>query len=314
MRILIVEDDAVTRRMLQARLEKWGYEVLTAEDGPQAWEMLEQEDAPTFVILDWMIPEPDGLEICRRIRKQEREEYTYVILLTAKGQREDVVQGMDAGADDYIIKPFDSRNLQVRLRAGRRILDLLEQLVAARESLRVLATRDPLTGLWNRASILDMLNRELARDIREGNPIGIILGDIDHFKAVNDAHGHLAGDAVLREVGRRMRLSIRPYDGIGRYGGEEFLAIFPGCDEPRILALSERLREAIAATPMDTSEGRISVTMSIGAASYSDPADGNVETLIKAADIALYRAKDNERNRVEFATAEDAVKAAAKPE
>lgn len=310
MRILIVEDDAVTRRMLQARLEKWGYEVLLAKDGSEAWAIMEAEDAPTFVILDWMIPDPDGLEICRRIRKREREEYTYVILLTAKGQREDVVQGMDAGADDYIIKPFDSRNLQVRLRAGRRILDLLEQLVAARESLRVLATRDPLTGLWNRASILDMLNRELARDIREGNPIGIIMADIDHFKVVNDSHGHLAGDAVLREVGRRMRLSIRPYDGIGRYGGEEFLAIFPGCDEPRILALSERLREAIAGTPMDTSEGRISITMSIGAASYADPADGNVEALIRAADIALYRAKEKGRNRVEFATAEDCANAA----
>src|SRR5262245_24684564 len=189
-----------------------------------------------------MMPEMDGVEVCGKVRERTNSPYVYILLLSAKSQREDLVKGMESGADDYITKPFDANELKVRLRAGRRILDLQTQLMNAQEALRDQASRDPLTGIWNRTAIFDAVHRELVRADREGTQLAVVMMDIDHFKQLNDTHGHQAGDAVLREFTRRIAASLRPYDSVGRYGGEEFLVALPGCDQDSAVRHAERLR------------------------------------------------------------------------
>src|SRR5277367_3972199 len=181
-KILIADDSLVSRHLLEATLRKWGYEVAVACDGEEALALLQKDDAPALAILDWMMPGMTGLEVCRRVRVRAREPYTYILLLTSKSQKEDLIEGMEAGADDYITKPFDQHELQVRLRAGTRLVDLQTQLLKAREELREQATLDSLTRLWNRSSILSELSRELARSEREARPLGVVIVDLDHFK------------------------------------------------------------------------------------------------------------------------------------
>jgi diguanylate cyclase (GGDEF)-like protein len=302
MKILIAEDDAISRRVLEGFLTKWGYEVVTTQDGEEAWQALSGEDAPQLAILDWMMPGMDGIEVCRRLRERNAEPYVYILLLTVKGQRQDVVEGIDAGADDYLSKPFDARELQARLRAGRRILALQGALISARDALRFQATHDPLTGLWNRLAAIDTLWRELARGKRQRTPVAVILGDLDHFKTINDTYGHLAGDTALREVARRLRHGVRVYDTVARYGGEEFLIVLPGCDLTGSIHQAERLREAFEQDPLDLPDARIPQTLSLGVASIDTKTGALAEELIRAADQALYRAKEGGRNRVEPAT------------
>jgi diguanylate cyclase (GGDEF)-like protein len=301
MKILIAEDDPVMRHMLEVILEKWEYEVLTAHDGEEAWHMLQSEEAPRIAILDWSMPKMEGIQVCRNIRAQKAEPYTYVILLTAKDNKDDVVTGIEAGADDYLSKPFDGAELRARLRAGIRILALQESLVAAREALRFRADHDSLTGLWNRSATMDAFQRELSRATRQHMPVGLILADLDHFKQVNDTYGHLVGDEVLREAARRMSACGRLYDWVGRYGGEEFLMILPGCNDRDSAHQAERLRAEISSKPFETSSGPITVTLSVGVAGGFNSNLQKEDFWIHAADQALYRAKEKGRNRVEFA-------------
>ena len=299
MKILIADDSIVSRHLLEATLRKWGYDVMVACDGAEALELLQRQDAPALIILDWMMPGMTGVEVCRRIRERDSEPYTYILLLTSKSQKEDLIEGMDAGADDYITKPFDQNELQVRLRAGTRLVDLQSQLLKAREDLRDQATRDSLTRLWNRSSILNELGRELARSEREARPLGVVIVDLDHFKHINDTYGHLAGDAVLREAARRMQNSIRQYDSIGRYGGEEFLILFPGCSQDDCFAQADRLRRQLGQTEMAVNETSLRVTASFGVTIAMPGENWSQEALIRRADEALYVAKKSGRNRVE---------------
>ena len=310
MKILVAEDDPVSRRLLEVTLGKWGYEVVTCADGQAAWDVLKAPDAPQLVILDWMMPLLDGLQVCKNVRnpaERPAEPYVYIILLTAKSQKTDMVTGLEAGADDYLTKPFDAQELRMRLRAGRRILDLLDELVRAREIMREQARKDSLTQLCTRATVLELLKHELGRSQRnsidQDAPVSVVLADLDHFKHINDTYGHLAGDAVLRETARRMRDAIRPYDSIGRYGGEEFLLVLSNCDTIGAAAIAERLLQAVRKDTIVLAEATVSVTLSAGVATsgvIQDP-----ETLVGAADAALYRAKRGGRNRVEVATAAD---------
>jgi two-component system, cell cycle response regulator len=299
-KILIADDSIVSRHLLDSTLKKWGYEVVLASDGNQAWEVLSAPDAPALAILDWMMPGMTGLEVCRRVRQRGREPYTYILLLTSKSLREDLIEGMESGADDYILKPFDQHELNVRVRAGTRLVELHTELVATREAMREQATKDALTHIWNRASILDMLERELARSTRELGPVGVILLDLDHFKQINDNYGHFAGDAVLQEAALRMLNSIRTYDSIGRYGGEEFLILLPGCDDRSTFAQAERLRTHMAQEPISVSNAELIVTGSFGCTSALPGRQTTAEALIRKADEALYLAKRQGRNRVEL--------------
>lgn len=300
MKILIADDSIVSRHLLEATLHKWGYEVAVACDGIEALEMLKQEHAPTLAILDWMMPGLTGPEVCRRLRQRAREPYTYILLLTSRSQKEDLIEGMESGADDYITKPFDQHELQVRLRAGTRLVDLQAELMSAREALREQATKDALTHLWNRSSIFDTLCRELARAARENTPVGVAMVDLDHFKSVNDNYGHFAGDAVLCEAARRMQNAIRQYDSIGRYGGEEFLILLPGCDEQTSLNQADRLRKQLASSGMSLNETSLCVTASFGVTCAIPGQSWTPEDLIRKADEALYLAKKLGRNRAEF--------------
>jgi len=301
MRVLIAEDDPMSRRLLAAILAKWGYDVVPCADGAEAWTALQFDDAPRIALLDWMMPGLDGPQVCREVRRLARDAYTYIVLLTAKSGKEDLIEGMDAGADDYVGKPFDPHELQVRLRAGQRVVELHEQLLATREELRTQATHDGLTGLWNRGAILEILDKELARACRTSAPLAILMADLDHFKHINDTHGHAAGDTVLREVARRLTASLRPYDSVGRVGGEEFLLILPGCDAATAASVAERVRSGIAAAPIAIAEEATQLTVSVGVACRAQDGSEDGEALVRASDVALYEAKRAGRNR--FATA-----------
>jgi len=267
----------------------------------EAWNILQGENPPRLAVLDWVMPGLTGPEVCNRVRENSKNkelDYTYIVLLSSKSQREDLIEGLEAGADDYLTKPFDQHELKVRLRAGTRIIDLQRELVSAREELREQATKDFLTRIWNRSSILDVLTRELSRASREQRSVGLLLADLDRFKSINDTYGHFAGDAVLREFTRRMSAAMRPYDSIGRYGGEEFLMILPGCDERCTGSQAERLRAALADEPMIIGDVTHVVTCSFGATSWRPDANATADDLIRLADEALYVAKGQGRNCV----------------
>ncbi len=299
MRILIAEDDQTCRAMLAAVMKKWGYDVIAVDDGGAAWEILQQPDPPRLIILDWVMPVVDGLELCRRIRAQEGSDPPYVILLTAKGETNDIVEALDAGANDYVTKPYDNAELRARIGVGRRMLELQADLNGAKNALAHEAMHDALTGIFNRRAILDGLSREISRAKRQGSALSIGICDIDHFKQVNDRHGHQVGDEILRGFTQIIQQNLRECDLLGRYGGEEFLIIASGSSGAPQEMLYERLREAIAVTPIPTRAGDISITVSIGVAPGGG--DSTVDALLAAADTAMYRAKSMGRNCVTYA-------------
>ena len=305
MKILIADDDPVSSRLLDRLLVEWGYEVIAAHDGTEAWEVLQAEDAPRVALLDWIMPGIDGLEVCRRVRARSSQPYIYIMLLTVKDKVGNLVEGLESGADDYLTKPFYPQELRARLRVGLRMLDLESRLVEARESLRFKASHDSLTTIWNRGAIIEMLDRELSRARRDGSSVGILLADIDHFKRVNDTRGHLVGDEVLRAVTGRLKGEVRSYDSVGRYGGEEFLILLPGCDNPKLTTKAEQLVKVVERSSIGTSTGTVAVTISIGGIASGDCPHADVNKLLRAADTALYRAKVSGRNRSEMALLSD---------
>lgn len=312
MKILIAGNDADSRRTLESTLTQWGYEVFAVGDGAAASAALQKQEGPKLAVLDATLTGMDARHVCREVRRRVEHPYTYILLLTEKAPNPEILPCIEAGADDYLTKPVEAEELHVRLRAGRRILELKEELFLAHEAISFQATHDPLTGLSNRAAIVDILRRELARVRREGTPVGVFIGELDHFKDINETYGTLAGDAVLREVARRMRTAVRPYDAIGRYGGEEFLVVVPGCDGGNALSQAERFRTAVTAESVDIIEwgkhlgpdkGKIRFTISAGVAAGG--AAKEAESLLHAAETALARAKKAGRNRVELAAPEE---------
>ncbi len=303
MKILVADDDSISRTLMQRTLQKFGYEVILAENGRMAAEILSRSDGPRLALIDWMMPELDGPDLCREVRGFHREgEYVYVVLLTSKQSNEDIVAGLEAGADDYITKPCHPAELRARLHTGCRILSLEEKLVHARDEMLYKATHDALTEIWNRASILSLMKSELERSFRDDAPISILLCDVDHFKRVNDDHGHLVGDLVLQEVAQRLTLAVRSHDAVGRYGGEEFLILLSDCDDSALESRSESLRAAIAATPIAAGRQKLSISVSIGAATCRHWEPGiPIERILDRADTALYRAKAEGRNRTGLA-------------
>jgi two-component system, cell cycle response regulator len=301
MKILVAEDDAMSRRLLQKTLERAGYEVQAVENGRLAQEQLCRADGPRLALLDWEMPEVDGPGVCRAVRTRGEKSYVYMIFLTSKESSEDKVAGLRSGADDYLTKPFHAEELKARLRTGLRILHLEDRLVEAREEMRFKATHDSLTGLWNRGLIMELLNGELARAHRENNSTAVLLCDIDHFKSVNDTHGHPVGDEVLREVGRRLLASVRSYDFVGRYGGEEFLIVLNNCDPTSALGRAEQMRQAIATREVITKGGALQVTMSVGLLRSHDWPSHSADSCLNEVDAALYAAKAGGRNCVRVA-------------
>lgn len=299
MRILIAEDDFTSRSMLAAVLKKFGFEPVETADGSRAWEALQQPDAPRLVILDWMMPNMDGMEVLRRVRALPGDRPPYIIMLTAKTEKSEIIAGLDAGANDYLIKPFDPGELRARIEVGRRMVEMQEALVKSREALAHQANHDPLTGLPNRRAILDRLHNELARAARHGDRLSIGMCDIDHFKSVNDTYGHQTGDDVLCGLAKSLTRCCREYDAVGRMGGEEFLIITPMKPDTVAAPQFDRICSSVAGTRISTRSGPLSITLSIGAAISAD--GDTVDQLLGIADAALYRAKAEGRNRVVYA-------------
>ncbi len=303
MKVLIADDSATSRSMLRRSLSNWGYDVVSAEDGQEAWAILSQPDPPPLAILDWVMPHLTGPEVCRRVRETHREPYTYLLLLTSKNTKDETVEGLEAGADDYIVKPFDQHELKGRLRVGKRIIELQMDLLKAREELRERANKDLLTMLPNRSAIATTLDTEIARCHRDRRTVGVILLDIDHFKKINDTYGHFTGDAVLKETAIRLRGNMRPYDQVGRYGGEEFLVVLPNCDLDQAANQAERMRARLHLSPMIVDGVEIPVSASFGV-TVSDGSERGPDLFVRVADEALYRAKAGGRNRVQSMTLE----------
>ncbi len=313
MKILIADDDPLSRRLLEKTLERVGYEVISVPDGRQAVKSLSATDAPRLALLDWMMPELDGPDVCREIRKRRQQNYVYMILLTSRQSKEDTVVGLESGADDYLVKPFNADELKARLRTGERILHLEDRLVEAREDMRFKATHDHMTTLWNRGVIMDLLGRELTRSQRENGCTAVLLGDLDRFKSVNDTHGHLVGDQVLREVARRLLLSVRSYDFVGRYGGEEFLVVLNNCRPDSAFGRAEEIRKTICTRPIQTDAGPLGVTMSLGVLLSRDWGQRPADELLREVDAALYAAKAAGRNCIKQAKPEESHEVASVP-
>jgi two-component system, cell cycle response regulator len=290
MRILVADDDPGTRISLVASLTRRGYEVVAATNGEEALNILLRDDAPALAILDWMMPGRDGVEVCRELRTKGKTSYTYVLMLSGKREKEDFLTALAAGADEYIRKPFDFDELHARIQAAERILKI-------QESLRSKAHEDELTGVLTRAGFRGILRHILAHAARHGGPASVIFADIDNLKRVNDAHGHHIGDVVLREVAKRVTWRLRAYDAVGRFGGDEFLIVLPGCAGTDAVQVAERLRSDMAAEPISSPAGLISVTVSFGVTMTENGACP-VDALIATADEALYHAKQGGRNRV----------------
>ncbi len=305
MRILAAEDDLTSRLMLVAVLKKMGHDVVEAPGGKEAWDELQKPDAPRLVVLDWMMPDIEGIEICRRVRQIPTTDPPYVILLTAKDDVDSIVTGLNAGANDYLIKPYRIAELEARIGVAQRMLDLQEELNRMREVLAHEATHDSLTGALNRRAIYEALSHEFSRGQRKTSSFSVCLCDIDLFKQINDEHGHLAGDDVLKELVRTLQSNVRDYDMVGRYGGEEFLIVAPDPGGIEDNHLFERLRSVIAGTQFKTQAGSISVTISMGVARFTE--ERSIDELIAAADEALYRAKAGGRNRVVYAAGKEKV-------
>ena len=294
MNILVAEDDATSARMLQGSLESAGHTVMLVNDGLAAIAQLSSDDGPRIALLDWMMPGLDGPSVCRAIGKKPDRDSYYLILLTVKEQTEDVVSGLDAGADDYLTKPFKPNELLARVRVGSRLMESRNQLLFQ-------ATHDMLTGLWKQENILDLLGRELNRCYREKTSAAVLLCDLDRFKPINDTHGHQVGNEVLRETARRIAQSVRSYDLVGRFGGEEFLAILTRCSPEHHEERADQVRRAISDFPFDTRAGKLVVTVSIGVLMINGSVDRPPSLVLDEVDQALYLAKNAGRNCVRVA-------------
>lgn len=298
MKVLVADDDRPTRLMVSALIRRLGYEPQEASNGLEALAALRSPRPPRLAVLDWVMPGLDGVRLCRTIRCEGADRYTYIILLTAKDSTEEMVEGLDSGADDLVAKPVEAEVLRARLRSGQRVLELQEQLIEARERLREQASRDALTGIWNRGRILEIMNEVLARSDREKRSFGLIMCDLDHFKRINDTYGHLAGDQVLRHAVQQLRSGLRSYDHLGRYGGEEFLIVLPDCDATQTQDIAERLRQLMCNNAALYRDERIPITMSAGTLVHTPHQKIAALDLLLRADECLFAAKRGGRNRV----------------
>jgi len=306
-RVAIVDDDAAIRRLVRLLLKRSGYETAEYATGEEARRELESTGWD-LAILDRRLPDMDGLELCQELKSKAEFKSRYVIMLTGEDEQEDKVQGLDLGADDYITKPFQYQEFLARIRAAKRIVDLQQELMETNKRLERLSITDGLTNLYNHRYFQDELCRAFEESARYDRPLSLAMADIDFFKKVNDTHGHAIGDEVLRAVARMFHQSSRSTDLVARYGGEEFAMMMPETDVGAAYSFAEKVRALVDSTPIQTQNGPLHVTVSVGVATVPHPHIHAPKDLIICADNALYRAKNAGRNRV--VQSEEAVGAA----
>jgi diguanylate cyclase (GGDEF)-like protein len=299
-RLLLVEDSPTQALKLKFQLQSSGYSVTIAGNGEEGLALMEKHHFPV-VITDWVMPKMDGETFCKEVRRRSYDNYTYILLLTGKNESEDIVRGLEAGADDYLVKPPDRLELVARLKTAERIISLEESLKQRANEIHHLSMTDALTGAHNRRYLDEHLPRDLHLAKRYGHPFSLIMTDIDHFKQVNDRYGHLSGDRALRHFVRVISQSLREdCDWLVRFGGEEFAIGLPETDSEGAYEVAERLREALQKTEIPGPDGPFSITASFGVAT-AFPDEINPETgmedLLKVADGCLYEAKRTGRNR-----------------
>jgi two-component system, cell cycle response regulator len=300
-RILVADDSGVSRHMISCFLREWGHDVVSAKDGDEALQALRFDTGISLALVDWMMPGLDGIEVCRRLRAIPDRAYTYMISITSRKEQQDLVCALEAGFDDFLTKPVHPAELNARLLVGSRIIGLQQKLIQTCELSQFKATHDSLTGLWNRGAILEFLRAQLAMSVRNSSNLALMMVDVDHFKKINDTHGHSVGDSVLIHLSQLMNSVVRASDWLGRYGGEEFLVIASECPAEEALQVAERLRVAVVDNPVKCGKLTIGSTISIGIANTHSIVSPTSEALVKLADCALYRAKHNGRNRIEVA-------------
>jgi len=298
-RILVADDDLTSRLVLAGMLKKWGHEVVATVDGTEAWDAIRQPGAPPLAVLDWMMPGLSGVEVCGRVRGLHSDQPPYLILLTSKGEKADIVAGLEAGADDYLAKPFDPGELRARVEVGRRMIDLQARLLETRDALAHEATHDPLTGALNRRAFGDALSRAISEERRHHRGLALGICDVDRFKAVNDTYGHQVGDEVLVGLVRLITGNLRGHDILSRHGGDEFVVLAAHLGDADVGLLFERLRAAVADNAMLTRVGELSITVSFGVSTWRE--GESEDGLLAAADSALYRAKNAGWDRVSLA-------------
>jgi len=300
--ILIAEDNPVSLKILEKTLLKAGYEVFSVENGRKAIEAFDKRFYP-IIIADWMMPDIDGLELCRMIRNKKLSGYVYIIILTANDSKDDIVCGLNAGADDYLTKPFNSAELFARINTGKRILELEHSLIKAGEEIKMLSVTDILTKSYNRTYLSLQLPKEIKRIKRYNHALSLVFCDIDYFKKINDKYGHHAGDRVLKEfVDCIMGIIRKDIDWIARYGGEEFLIVLPETELLGAYIVAEKVRKTVSQMMVNVDKHNINITASFGVTRYSKTniSDENIlaEGLIQEADKFLYQAKQDGRNMV----------------
>jgi two-component system, cell cycle response regulator len=299
-KVLVADDSRIYRKLVEDTLSEKQYALLFAKSGREAIDLF-SEHQPSLVITDWMMPDLSGIELCEHIRNHSRQTYTYLIILTGITEKNKLVKGLAAGADDFLTKPFHSEELLARVGVGRRIVELHRQLAAKNLLLEELARTDPLTGLPNRRAIEDWATRQLSGAARYGFSFLVVLADLDHFKSVNDTHGHDAGDRVLKKFAEILKANSRRSDICGRIGGEEFLFILTHTTQENARIVIERIRAELEATKFDFDGGSLTVTASFGLAGFEGTQTADFNRLVAQADVALYAAKRTGRNRIEIA-------------
>ena len=293
--LLIAEENAATRMRLRDWASHWGYRTVLVQNGAQALQVLEQQRSPQIALVSNSLPDYDGIDLCRKIRAARLDYYPFILLSSERSDKNELILASESGADDYIAKPFDDAVLKARLEVARRIYRLQQEWGVLYEELRMRAALDELTGLWNRATLRDLLARELDRARTSNLQTGLLMLDLDHFKNINDTWGHQAGDAVLQEASRRIRHSVRSYDFVGRYGGEEFCIVMPGCSDNQARKRAEMIRLAVCSEPFRVGDAVIPLTISLGA-TVVPPGEVSLASVLLRADVALYHAKASGRN------------------
>ncbi|MGE5380072.1 MAG: GGDEF domain-containing protein [Methylocystaceae bacterium] len=286
MQVIIADDDRLSRRILEDRCREWGFDVWAVEDGNLAWDIYIQQDAPRIFLLDWIMPGINGVDLCEKMRKSPHTSYSYIVIVTSLNDATNIIRGLEAGADDYIVKPFNINELRCRLNIGKRILELEDNILR-------MANLDYLTGLYNRRYFFQRMECELSRCRRENHPVGLLMIDIDNFKIVNDTYGHTAGDHVLSRLSKVLSRCCRDYDLVGRFGGEEFIICLPGSGREETFKIAERIRGQVAEETLDCNTELLKITVSIG---YVSTMNGKSQEMISAADAGLYAAKKAGKN------------------